>query len=216
MFCTHIHTLTHTQLHTCARRVTHTHTHARARAHARTHARTRTNTQANDKLYESQKFIQHNVPLPRTQFISGLLTHLPISVSIFTGSLAATMKGVWPQAIFLPVRVSFTLPYDIYSVWLYEAVLLALALCLWSYLVLMFTYYTVCWIHQSDSLENISSKLTLKHPSTIPSSEWIDDMKRWPLVEYKNIFNYLMLSVTERPWRTLRVWNRTSFSTPLK
>ena len=31
------------------------------------------------------------------------------------------------------------------SVWLYEAVLLALALYLWSYLVLMFMYYTVCY-----------------------------------------------------------------------
>ena len=31
------------------------------------------------------------------------------------------------------------------SVWLYEAVLLAFALYLWSYLVLMFMYYTVCY-----------------------------------------------------------------------
>ena len=50
------------------------------------------------------------------------------------------------------------------------------------------------WVHEPTCLKHARDGIELVHPTKVPSSAWIDDTKRWPPMDYKNIFNYLVLS----------------------
>ena len=51
------------------------------------------------------------------------------------------------------------------------------------------------WVETKNHVKSSDGGIVLRHPRLMNSTEWVDDMRRWPEVSYGDIFNNFVLSV---------------------